>query len=341
MSIERTQDELQRIVRELLNNSFEAECVEFKLDNAKPDEIGEYLSAMANAAALLGKPQAWLIWGIDNNTHEVLGTKFNPAVTKVGGEELENWLLRVLSPKINFRFYIVQADNKRVVLLEISPAFRHPVQFKGKEFIRIGSYKKPLKDFPEKERALWRVFDQVPFERELAAADLGTDEVLKLLDYPAYFDLISLPLPEGRDRILAALAADDMIAAGKVGRWNITNLGAVLFAKRLSDFSNLNRKAVRVIQYKGENRIETLREQEGGKGYATGFKGLIGFITTLLPSNEVIGQALRKQVPMFPELAIRELVANAIIHQDFHATGTGPMVEIFDSRMEITSQGSR
>jgi ATP-dependent DNA helicase RecG len=151
--------------------------------------------------------------------------------------------------------------------------------------------------------------------------------------------LLSLPLPEGRDGILSALAADDMIAPGKSGKWHITNLGAVLFAKRLTDFRTLTRKTVRVILYKGESRVETVREQEGGKGYAAGFEELIGFVTNLLPSNEVIGKALRKQVPMFPELAIRELVANAIIHQDFHLTGTGPMVEIFGSRMEITNPG--
>jgi predicted HTH transcriptional regulator len=269
----------------------------------------------------------------------VIGTAFDPAKTRVGNDELESWLLRLLNPKINFRFYPIQADGKPVVLLEIGAAFRHPVQFKNTEFIRVGSYKKKLKDFPEKERELWRVFDRIPFEREIAAENVTVEEILKLLDYPAYFDLLSLPLPEGRDGILAALAADEMIAAGKSGKWNITNLGAVLFAKRLADFRPLRRKAMRVVLYKGEGRVETVREQEGTKGYATGFEGLIGFVTNLLPSNEVIGQALRKEVPMFPELAIRELVANAIIHQDFHLTGTAPMVEIFSNRMEITNPG--
>jgi predicted HTH transcriptional regulator len=83
-----------------------------------------------------------------------------------------------------------------------------------------------------------------------------------------------------------------------------------------------------------------LKEQEGGKGYACGFEGLIGFINALLPSNEVVGKALRSSVPMFPELAVRELVANALIHQDFFMSGTGPMVEIFDDRIEITNPGA-
>lgn len=339
MSIDRPENDLLGIVAELRKLPKETEWAEFKHNNAEPDEIGEYLSALANAAALTGKVHAWLVWGVNNDTHEIIGTYFNPASAKVGNEELESWLLRLLSPKINFRFYAIQAEDKPVVLLEIGAAFRHPVQFKGMEFIRVGSYKKKLKDFPEKERELWRVFDRTPFEKEVAAENIAAEKVLRLLDYPAYFDLLSLPLPEGRDGILSALAAEDMIAPGKSGKWHITNLGAVLFAKRLADFRTLTRKAVRVVLYKGESRVETVREQEGGQGYAAGFEGLIGFVTNLLPSNEVIGQALRKQVPMFPELAIRELVANAIIHQDFHLTGTGPMVEIFGSRMEITNPG--
>ncbi|HRE54478.1 MAG TPA: ATP-binding protein [Candidatus Competibacter sp.] len=339
MSIHRPEDEMLGILAELRKLPRETEWAEFKHNRAEPDEIGEYLSALANAAALAGKVSAWLVWGLDDDTHEVIGTTFDPASVKVGNEELESWLLHLLSPKINFRFRVVRAEGGTVVLLEIGSAFHHPVQFKGTEFIRVGSYKKKLKDFPEKERELWRVFDLTPFEREVAAEDTAAEEVLRLLDYPAYFDLLSLPLPAGRDGILSALQADDLIAPGKAGRWNITQLGAVLFAKRLTDFRALTRKAVRVVLYKGESRVETVREQEGSKGYAAGFEGLIGLVTNLLPSNEVIGQALRKQVPMFPELAIRELVANAIIHQDFHLTGTGPMVEIFAGRMEITNPG--
>jgi len=113
----------------------------------------------------------------------------------------------------------------------------------------------------------------------------------------------------------------------------------VLFAKNIREFSTLKRKAVRVIQYKGKGRIETQKEQEGGKSYANGFEGLIGYIMALIPGNEVIGQALRKNIPMFPELAVRELVANALIHQDFGIQGAGPMVEIFDDRIEITNPG--
>ncbi|WP_237750764.1 hypothetical protein [Pseudomonas aeruginosa] len=160
------------------------------------------------------------------------------------------------------------------------------------------------------------MFDRVPFEQQLAAQNLAVDQVFKLLDYSAYFDLTHQPLPEGREAILAALAADRMIQRSDSGQWHVTNLGAILFAKRLQDFPVLGRKAVRLIQYRGSGKLETVRELTGNKGYALGFEGLIDTLKTLLPANEEIGKAFRQEVPMYPELALRELVANAIIHQD-------------------------
>jgi predicted HTH transcriptional regulator len=114
----------------------------------------------------------------------------------------------------------------------------------------------------------------------------------------------------------------------------------VLFARKLEEFETLVRKAVRVIQYRGTSRVETIREQVGGKGYATGFEGLVSYINGLVPTTEVIAQALRRSVPSFPELALRELIANALIHQDFEIGGSGPTVELFDDRAEITNPGT-
>ncbi len=201
-----------------------------------------------------------------------------------------------------------------MVVLEIPRAFRHPVQFKKQEFIRVGSYKKKLKDFPEKERELWRTLDRTPFESDIAAEHLAADEVFRLLDYPAYFDLLELLLPDGRAAILEALSADQFIQVCPAGDWNITNLGAVLFARKLDTFPGIKRKTLRIIQYKGNGRTETQREQVNSKGYAAGFDELIKLIMALLPSTEIIEHGLRRTLPMYPEIAVRELVANALIH---------------------------
>ena len=339
MNAIRSDDYLTGLVRELCKLPRETEWVEFKQNDATPETIGENISALANSAALEGKASAYLVWGISNEDHAVVGTVFDPSQRRIGNEELENWLLRLLEPKIEFRFFSVKMNAQTVVLLEISRSTRQPVRFKGTEFIRVGTYTKKLRTFPEKERALWRIFDQTAFEDGMAAEHRDDTEVLKLLDYPAYFDLLKVPLPENRNGILSALAADNLIRSCEAGGWNVTNLGAVLFAKNLGNFPRLKRKAVRVIQYSGTGRIKALKEREDVKGYANGFDELINFINGLLPLNEVIGPALRKTVPMFPHLAVRELVGNALIHQDFFVTGAGPMVEIFDGRLEITNPG--
>jgi len=339
VSVIRSTDYLLGLLREICKLPRETEWVEFKVNYAEPDGIGEYISALSNAAALIGKAFGYLVWGVDNSSHEIIGTQFNPKTTKVGNEQLESWLLKLLTPKIHFRFDDLLSDGKRVVLTEIPRAVHQPVQFKGTEFIRIASYKKKLKDFPQKEAALWRTFDRTPFEAAIAAERVTDDEVLKLLDYPSYFDLIGRPLPDAKRGILSALESDALIHRCDAGGWNITNLGAVLFAKRLEDFPGLRRKAMRVVAYRGNNRIDTLKEQVGTKGYASGFDGLMGYIKTLVPSNEVIKQALRKSVPMYPGLAVRELVVNALIHQDFSVTGAGPTVELFEDRMELTNPG--
>ncbi len=328
------------LVRELCHLIGEVEWVEFKRSKVDPQEIGEYISALSNAAALNGKAHAYVLWGIDNETHDIVGTDFNPVTARKGNETLESWLLRLLNPKIHFRFDTVDIDNRQVVILEIERATHHPVRFKGTEYIRIGEVKKPLKEAPDRERRLWHTFNQKPFEGLIAAEHLDAEKVLSLLDYPSYFDLLELPLPSNRDGIVEALSEDNLIQTCPAGGWDITNLGAILLAKRLADFRSVSRKAVRVILYRGTSRVETLKELQGIKGYAAGFEEVMGNINSLLPSTEIIEQALRKTVPMCPELAIRELVANALIHQDFFVTGAGPMVEIFENRIEITNPGA-
>lgn len=161
-----------------------------------------------------------------------------------------------------------------------------------------------------------------------------------MLDCSAYFDLQGIPIPSDSKGIAHYLEEDGIIVKQDNGLYAITNLGAVLFAKKLSDFPRISRKAVRVVQYQDNNRLNMLKEDVGNKGYAVGFQGLIKYIEALLPSQESITGALRELKTAYPILAIRESVANALIHQDFSISGTSPVVEIFDNRIEITNPGT-
>jgi predicted HTH transcriptional regulator len=180
------------------------------------------------------------------------------------------------------------------------------------------------------------------FEPEIILAGVDGAGVVDLLDFDAYFRLVQRPLPGDRAGILTRLAEEKLITPRGRDRFDVTNLGAILFARDLTRFGRLGRKTLRVIKYTGDGRIPTEREWHGPPsraGYAVGFEAAVAFINSQLPQNEHIGEALRREARIYPEIAIRELVANALIHQDFAVTGAGPMVEIFPGRMEITNPG--
>ncbi len=340
MLSDRGNSEVAPLLAELVQLPAECEWVEFKENNSDPDMIGEYLSALANSAVLAGRSRAYLVWGVRNGDHAVVGTTFDPNSAKVGNEDLQNWLSHLLTPNLHFTFRTgASGAGVPVVILEVAAATQRPVAFKHTEYVRVGSYKKKLKDHPEKERLLWRAFETRSFEAGLASSSQSEADVVAQLDYPAYFELLGRPLPEGRRGVVEALLADRLLVRADDGTYGVTHLGAVLLARDLATFPQLRRKAPRVVHYKGTSRVHTLREQEGTRGYAAGFAGLIAFLKGLLPENEIIGEALRRSAPLYPELAIRELVANALIHQDFTLTGTGPMIELFDDRLEITNPG--
>ena len=317
----------------------ETEWVEFKRNIADPEDIGRYISALSNGAALNDQPHGYLVWGIRDRTHEILGTDFDPRKMKAKKQPLQNWLLSLLKPEVPFRFLEVVMDEKKVVILEIGRATNHPVSFRNVEYIRIDEATRQLTSSPERARRLWRIFSEKPFEKLSAVEQVDDKTVLQMLDYPAYFNLLKKPIPEGRANILNELKSSRLIAQHDIEGWNITNLGVLLFARSFSDFPDLNRKAARVIKYKGKDRRETDRDRTGDMGYATGFKGLVDYIDALLPSHEAIEEGIRNTVRMFPNLAVRELVANALIHQDFSITGTGPKIEIFDDRIEVVNPG--
>ncbi len=333
-------EQLEKQVRSFLRLTGETEWVEFKQNNAAPEEIGEYISALANAAALVSEPNGYLIWGVDDATHRLTGTSFDPRTAKVGNQELESWLIHLLSPRLDFQFHQLELDGQPIVVLVIPAAQHTPIRFKETEFIRVGSYQKKLKEYPEKERSLWASFQQRNFENDLALEHLSADQAVSLLDYPAYFHLTKQPLSLNRDGILERFLAEKFIVAKAAGEFSITNFGAILFARDLHQFGRLARKAVRIIFYRGKSRVEALREMPGSSGYAIAFNRAVDYINDHLPVYEELQGAFQREVRVYPDVAIRELLANTLIHQDFSIRGAGPAVEIFTDRIEYVNPGA-
>jgi len=333
-----TSEDLNKLLDYLLSFPEETEWIEYKLNNFNPELIGEYISAISNAACLHDQTHGYLIFGIQDKTKKVAGTTFNPKTLKVKNQELANWLDCLLGNEVQYTFHSFNRNGSNVVITEIRPAIGYPARFKGEAFIRVGTYKKKLSDHSRKEKALWDKLNMRDFESQLAIENISSEKVLNLLDYPSIFDLLGIPFPPDRQSILEKLEEEKFITS-KGELFSITNLGALLFAKKLDDFEYLERKSVRVVVYKGIDRSEAVTEQAGIKGYASGFGGLVRFVIDHTPTNELIGLAIRKDTKMYPKLAIRELLANTLIHQDLNIKGTGPMIEIFTDRIEFSNPG--
>ena len=329
------------IIDDLRKLPAEAPWAEFKENNADAPLIGKLISALANSARMSDEHFAYVVWGVRDGTHQAVGTIFEPGTQKENNQPLDLWLAQRLQPAIDFQFETIDYHGTRLVLLTIPAASTAPVEFDRTAFVRIGNATPRLSDHQERLKALWAKLQPYAWETGVAVQFLTGDEVLLKLDYASYFDLTAQPLPDNRVGIFEKLVADRLIQPDAGGHWNITNLGAVLFAKRLSDFSpSIARKAVRFVAYDGMNRANTVTHRtDGQRGYAAGFKGLVEYIDGLLPRNEHIGKAFREEQPLYPSIAIRELVANALIHQDMTIMGAGPLIELFSDRMEITNPG--
>ena len=331
-------ERLKLLVDKLRSLPRETEWVEFKLNYLSEEEIGKRLSALANGACLNNKPFGYLIFGIVDQTHESAGTTYSFLGSKKGNEEIQHWILQRLEPRLNFKVYEFDYDGKSIVIIKVPASKERPVRFRHKAYIRIGSITRDLEGFPDKEKALWLKTDKDSFETGICKESVSSDEVIRLLDAQCYFDLLDIPFPSTREAVLEKFISEKFIMQEN-GHYHITNLGGILFAKDLNQFDKLNRKAVRVIVYKEKDRINTLKDQMESGGYAVCFERLIGNILDKLPSNEEVQKALRKNVTIYPPIAVRELTANALIHQNLNEQGTGPMVEIFSDRLEITNPG--
>ncbi len=332
-------NKLIKLLKNLISEKVESEILEFKENNIHKEDIGKRISALANSANLLNKKAAYLVFGIEDKTHRVVGTDFHPKKQKIGNEPFESWLNQMLTPKTDFHIYEFEFENKPIVLFEIFPSIIQPVKFQNVAYIRISSTTQELSRYPDKERKIWQNIDKKSFGNGIALSGLTVSEVLDLLDYAKFFELTKQELPTETKKFVEKMAEYELVIKNFDNDFDITNLGAILFAKDLSKFPTVSRKAPRVVIYKNDNRAEIEKTQDGHLGYAVALEGLINFIIDRLPSNEEITKTIRKERKMYPEIAIREFVASALIHQDFTISGAGPTIEIFETRMEITNPG--
>jgi len=314
--------ELQR----WMNTPRENEHLEFKEAKQSFDQT----KAMKYCVALANEGGGRIVFGVsDALPRRVVGSQ---AFQDPG--KFQSQILNKLGFRVDIE-EILHPDGRVVVFHIPSRSSGSPEHFDGAYLMRSGEDLVPMS--PDRLRAIFAE-GKPDFLSGIAVDNVSPDDVVRLLETQSYFDRLKLPYPADRSGVLSRFESESLIV-GHDGVFGITNLGAVLFAKNFRDFPTVWRKAPRVIVYEGTSKLSTKLDQVGVKGYAAGFEGLIDFINSHTKQNELIGKAFRDEVKMFPEQAIRELMANALIHQDFEETGSSVTVEIYDDRLEISNPG--
>ncbi|MDP3654418.1 MAG: ATP-binding protein [Rhodoferax sp.] len=308
------------------SSATETQNLEFKEAKQQYDtnKLCKYCVAIANEGG------GHLVLGIaDKPPRAVVGSAAFPDSLDIA-EKLFQWL--------GFRVDVeaVEHPHGRVLVFIV------PGRPKGTAYHYQGAYlmRSGEELVPMSEDQLRKIFaeGQHGWLEGVALKYVSAQDVIQLLDTQAFFDLLRLPYPTDQAGVLARLMDERLIERSASG-FHILHMGAILLAKNMRQFPGISRKAARVIVYSGESKMQTLSDVTGEKGYAVGFVGLVQDVMGKLPQNEVIEGAIRKNVKLLPEVVVRELLANALIHQDVDLTGTSPVVEVFSNRVEISNPG--
>lgn len=316
----------------------ETEWLEFKQNNFSPEAVGRYVSALANSAILNDEDHAYLAFGVADGTHDIVGTSVRVGEAKVGSENFFFWLAKQLSPRINVDLCAVDLDGKHVEILIISPGYQEPVKFQGRAYIRVDSSLQPLVNYPQRERALWAITNRFSYEDAVVVPNLSKERIAEFFDT----DTLRQSLGLGRltpDAEIEFLLRERLIRDNMQGGYDASNLLAISSARDLRQWQLMERKGARVVTYEGKSKLDAKGDVTGRLGYVGAFPIMLNYILARIPHREVMEHGVRRTVYEIPADAIRELVANALIHQDFTTAGDGPLIEIYSDRIRIINPG--
>lgn len=308
----------------------ESETLEFKEAKFTFDKntVVRYCVAIANERG------GHLILGVtDRFPREIVGTQAFALPKDLN--ELKYFILQQIHLRVNIEE--VSHPNGRVLVFMIpSRPIGTPVHIGGSYLMRSGESLVPMS-----ADKLKSVFAESNSEwmAEPAIDALTPTEVVAILDTQKLFELLNLPYPDHEDLVVERLASLEPITSAAAG-WALTNLGAILGARKLSAVSReIALRAPRFVLYSGISKAQARDEYEADQGLAVGFSDLVERVSNASPQNHLLEDIIRTSAKVFPVQALRELIANALIHQDFSVTGARVMIEMYDDRVEISNPG--
>jgi ATP-dependent DNA helicase RecG len=326
--------ELTALLDRLRAEPRETEWLEFKANRYEPQVLGEYLSALANSACLLARPRGYLAFGIEDGSHAVVGTAFDPQAEKGKGEQLlPLWLSLGLRPNVGFEIHTFTYQGARVVLFEVHPAFDRPVEFYGTAYVRDGTSKTELSKYPEKARTIWnrRVDWSAQVCERASLDDLEPEAIAKARrEFATKFPA----------QAAAVAGWDDSTFLNKAKltiRGGVTHAALLLLGK--PEASTLLAPAVARISWLLKNeRNEDLDYEHFGPPFLLNVDKILARIRNLTVRELPGGTLFPVELTQYDPWVIREALHNCIAHQDYGLRGRIQVVETPDALL-LTNVG--
>lgn len=328
------------LVYSLVGFPSETEWLEFKRDNTNPETIARDISALANSAAYCGRDAAYKVWGVDDASHKLVGTTFDPNSSKKGNVLLPIWLKQALTDNANYDFFTATNGKHRFVILTVRPAVDRPVYYDGKAYVREGSSSTQLVPGSAKEQRLWHRLQRFDYESRIALKGLTPHEISELLDIEFHFRLLGDSQPTTVDAAMAPLCEQGILRKQDDGLFSITNLGMLLIARKLSSFPGARHHILRATRFAGNANLDILDRRDFDKGYALALPEAGDYVLSSVPSEDRLEGAFRRIKYAYPAPAIRELLSNVVAHQDLADAQAGPLVNIYENRIEFSNPGA-
>lgn len=257
-------------------------------------------------------------------------------ITKLG-----NIASNRLNIPIQLEHTIEDIEGHSILFVYVPEQIEKPVYLKGgtiyDSYYRSSGQTRKMTS--EQVRSMIALSQGLPYEFMIAKKGLSTSMVLSLLDFNKFLELSKKNLPKELDTVVSMMADYHLCEVVSEG-WAITNMGALLFANNLSDFTNLSGKAIIIRKYTGNSNLELDFETKSSKGYAVELEDLVELISNSTQGREIIEGGIREQKQIYPKVAIREILANAMVHQNLFEIGMSVTVEIYQDRIAITNPGS-
>lgn len=299
--------------------------------SCKTERLAQHISAFANL-----RGGGILVFGVNNDgiCSSITKDEADKTIQLLGNIAKNN-----LAYSISIEHAILTYQNSALLFIYVPEQQDKPVSLRGKDVFDsyIRSAGQTVKMSRNQVKAMIAESQGFTFEEQVIKSNLTAEQVLDALDYRKMYELLGKNVPSSIDMIINKMEEYGFCTKQNDTLWNITNLGAILFANHNSDFPELTKRVVTIRKYMGTNNRNQLSERPSSCGYAVDFEDMIDFIMKS-SSTEYI-DVLRKGVPTYPRVAIREFVANALVHQDFSISGMPIAIEIFSNRLVITNPG--